>query len=100
MARLIRIDHLAVRVGDLAGSRAFYDRLPGVMDFEREWGEFGEVVGWNNGETLFWITQADAESRRHKHRSTERSGPSPVTEPVEPSGGRVQPLKRLKKFQN
>jgi catechol 2,3-dioxygenase-like lactoylglutathione lyase family enzyme len=68
MVRVIGIDHLAIRVGDLARSRAFYDALLGFMGFEREW-EFGEVVGWNNGETMYWITQADAEGRRHKHHA-------------------------------
>ena len=67
MVQVIGIDHLAIRVGDLARSKGFYDRVLGFMGFEREW-EFGEVVGWNNGETMFWITQADAEGRRHKHR--------------------------------
>ncbi len=67
-ARVIGIDHLAIRVSDLARSKRFYGRLLGFMGFEREW-EFGEVVGWNNGETMFWITQADAQGRRHKHRT-------------------------------
>ncbi|KGF70931.1 glyoxalase [Hoeflea sp. BAL378] len=68
MVRVIGIDHLAIRVGDLGASRHFYDRVLGFMGFEREW-EFGEVVGWNNGETMYWITQADAEGRRHKHHT-------------------------------
>lgn len=68
MIRVIGIDHLAIRVGELARSKAFYDQILGFMEFEREW-EFGEVIGWNNGETMFWITQADAEGRRHKHRT-------------------------------
>jgi catechol 2,3-dioxygenase-like lactoylglutathione lyase family enzyme len=68
MVQVLGIDHLAIRVGNLAESRAFYDRVLGFMGFEREW-EFGEVVGWNNGETMFWITQADAEGRRHMHRA-------------------------------
>ena len=67
MVQVIGIDDLAIRVGDLTRSKGFYDRILGFMGFEREW-EFDEVVGWNNGETMFWITQADAEGRRHKHR--------------------------------
>jgi catechol 2,3-dioxygenase-like lactoylglutathione lyase family enzyme len=38
------------------------------MGFEREW-EFGQVVGWNNGVTMFWITQADADGLQHPHRT-------------------------------
>lgn len=68
MARVIGIDHLAIRVSDLASSKRFYDRLLGFLGFVREW-EFGEVVGWNNWETMFWITQADSEGRCHPHRT-------------------------------
>ncbi len=66
MVRVVGIDHLAIRVSDLARSKAFYDRILGFMGFVREW-EFGEVVGWNNWETMFWITQADEEGLRHPH---------------------------------
>ena len=68
MVRVVGIDHLAIRVSDLARSKRFYDRLLGFMGFEREW-EFGEVVGWNNWETMFWITQADSVGLRHPHRT-------------------------------
>lgn len=68
MVRVLGIDHLAIRVSDLARSRRFYDALLSFMGFEREW-EFGEVVGWNNGVTMFWITQADAEGMKHPHRT-------------------------------
>jgi len=27
-----------------------------------------KVAGWNNGETMFWITEADAEGKRHPFR--------------------------------
>jgi catechol 2,3-dioxygenase-like lactoylglutathione lyase family enzyme len=66
MVRVKGIDHLAIRVSDLARSREFYDRLLTFMGFVREW-EFGEVVGWNNWETMFWITQADREGLRHPY---------------------------------
>jgi catechol 2,3-dioxygenase-like lactoylglutathione lyase family enzyme len=68
MVRVLGIDHLAIRVSDLARSKHFYDRLLGFLGFYREW-EFGEVVGWNNDLTMFWITQADAEGMRHKHHT-------------------------------
>ena len=66
--QVLGIDHLAIRVADLARSKDYYDRLLGFLGFFLEW-EFGEVVGWNNGETMFWITQADAEGQRHPHRT-------------------------------
>jgi catechol 2,3-dioxygenase-like lactoylglutathione lyase family enzyme len=68
MVRVRGIDHLAIRVSDLARSREFYDRLLGFLGFVREW-EFGDVVGWNNWETMIWITQADAEGAKHPHRT-------------------------------
>lgn len=68
MVRVLGIDHLAIRVSDLARSKQFYDRLLAFMGFVREW-EFDQVVGWDNGNTMFWITQADPEGLRHPHRS-------------------------------
>ena len=38
------------------------------MGFELEW-DLGDVLGWNNGVTMFWIGQADSQGRRHKHRA-------------------------------
>lgn len=68
MVQVIGIDHLAIRVSDLARSRQFYDKVLGFMGFTLEW-EFDNVVGWDNGETMFWITEADAAGRRHKHHT-------------------------------
>jgi catechol 2,3-dioxygenase-like lactoylglutathione lyase family enzyme len=68
MIKVLGIDHLALCVGDMKRSKAFYDKVLGVMGFERQW-EFDEVVGWNNGETMFWISRADKQGRRHKHRT-------------------------------
>lgn len=68
MVRVLGIDHLAIHVSDLARSKHFYDRLLGFMGFELEW-EFGDVVGWNNWNTMFWITQADSEGKLRTHRT-------------------------------
>src|SRR5215469_10412929 len=68
MARVVGIDHLAIRVSDFEASRRFYDRLLHFLGFVREW-EFDRVVGWNNGVTMFWITEADAEGRKGPHRT-------------------------------
>ncbi len=67
MVQVIGIDHLVIRVSDLARSKRFYDAVLGFMGFEREW-EFGATIGWNNGVTMFWIAEADAKGKRHKHR--------------------------------
>ena len=68
MVQVIGIDHLVIRVGDLERSKRFYDRLLGFMGFELEW-EFDSIAGWNNGETMFWIGQADEQGRRRPHRA-------------------------------
>ena len=36
MARVVGIDHLAIRVSDFETSRRFYDRLLGFLGFVRE----------------------------------------------------------------
>jgi len=68
MVQVIGIDHLVIRVSDLDRSKRFYDAVLGFMGFELEW-DLGDVVGWNNGVTMFWIGQADVQGRRHKHRA-------------------------------
>lgn len=67
MVEVVGIDHLVIRVGDFAVSKRFYDRVLGFMGFALEW-DLGDIVGWNNGVTMFWIGAADAAGRRHKHR--------------------------------
>jgi catechol 2,3-dioxygenase-like lactoylglutathione lyase family enzyme len=68
MARVIGIDHLVIRVGDYMRSRRFYDAVLGVLGFKRKY-EYGKHAGWSNGKTLFWIGEADAEGKKHKHRA-------------------------------
>jgi catechol 2,3-dioxygenase-like lactoylglutathione lyase family enzyme len=68
MAKVVGIDHLAIRVSDFEVSRRFYDRLLHFLGFVREW-EFDRTVGWNNGVTMVWITEADAEGRKAPHRT-------------------------------
>ncbi len=68
MVQVIGIDHLVIRVSDLDRSKRFYDAVLGFMGFELEW-DLGDVVGWNNGVTMFWIGQADEQGKRRKHRA-------------------------------
>ena len=65
MAKVVGIDHLAIRVSDFDISRRFYDRLLTFLGFVREW-EFGRTVGWNNGVTMWWITEADPGAGPHR----------------------------------
>jgi catechol 2,3-dioxygenase-like lactoylglutathione lyase family enzyme len=67
VARVVGIDHLVIRVGDLERSKAFYGRLLGFLGFE-VLDEYADSIGWTNGRTRLWIGAADAEGRRRKHR--------------------------------
>jgi len=67
MAHVVGIDHLTIRVGNFEKSKRFYGQLLGFLGFKLEW-EFDHVAGWNNGITMFWIGEADAEGKKHKHR--------------------------------
>jgi catechol 2,3-dioxygenase-like lactoylglutathione lyase family enzyme len=68
MARVIGIDHLVIRVSDFAASKRFYDHVLGALGFKLKY-EYGDVAGWSNGKTLFWIGEADEEGKKHKHRA-------------------------------
>jgi len=67
MVRVTGIDHLVVSVGDFAKSKAFYGPLMEFLGFGVE-AEYEGMMGWANGNTLFWIAQADAEGKTHKYR--------------------------------
>lgn len=67
MVRVVGIDHLVIRVGDFARSKAFYGRLFAFLAFE-VLGDYGDTIGWTNGRTRFWIGEADAEGKKRPYR--------------------------------
>lgn len=67
MVRVVGIDHLSIRVGDYEKSKAFYGRLFAFLGFEIS-DEYEDAIGWTNGKTRFWISPADDEGKKHKHR--------------------------------
>ncbi|HLN24677.1 MAG TPA: VOC family protein [Patescibacteria group bacterium] len=67
MAQVVGIDHLTIRVSDLAASKEFYNKVLGFLGFTLEW-EFDSIAGWNNGLTMFWIGEADEKGKKHPHR--------------------------------
>ena len=67
MPRVVGIDHLVLSVGDFARSKDFYGKLLGFLGFKLKHDD-GDMAGWSNGKTLFWIAEADAQGKRHKHR--------------------------------
>jgi len=65
--RIRNVDHLVVAVSNFERSKRFYSALfkflgMKVMD------EYDEAIGWKNGSSRFWIFQADAKGRGHRHR--------------------------------
>jgi catechol 2,3-dioxygenase-like lactoylglutathione lyase family enzyme len=70
MPRVVGIDHLVLSVGDFARSKDFYDKVLGFLEFKRKH-SYEDTAGWSNGKTLFWITAADAEGRKHKYRKSD-----------------------------
>jgi catechol 2,3-dioxygenase-like lactoylglutathione lyase family enzyme len=67
MPRVVGVDHLVLSVGDLARSKAFYDKVLGFLGFKLKY-QYAEMAGWSNGKTLFWIAAADAQGRKRKYR--------------------------------
>jgi catechol 2,3-dioxygenase-like lactoylglutathione lyase family enzyme len=67
MARVVGVDHIAVRVSDFARSKAFYAALFEFLGFE-VLDEYDDAIGWTNGKTRYWIGAADAAGKKHKHR--------------------------------
>ena len=68
MVRVVGIDHLSIRVSDYEKSKEFYGRLFAFLGFELS-DEYEDAIGWTNGKTRFWIGRADAQGRKHKHRT-------------------------------
>jgi catechol 2,3-dioxygenase-like lactoylglutathione lyase family enzyme len=68
MARVVGIDHLVIRVSDYEKSKQFYDKLLTFLGFRLS-EEYQDATGWTNGKTLFWIGPADAEGKKHRHRT-------------------------------
>jgi catechol 2,3-dioxygenase-like lactoylglutathione lyase family enzyme len=66
MARVVGIDHLSIRVSNHEKSKEFYGRLFKFLGFKIE-AEYPDTTGWSNGNTLFWIAQADPQASKRKH---------------------------------
>ena len=67
MVRVVGIDHLVISVSDFDKSKAFYGKLFKFLGFE-VLGDYGDMIGWTNGKTRFWIGQADEEGLEHPYR--------------------------------
>ena len=67
MPRVVGIDHLVLSVGGFARSKDFYGKLLGFLGFRLKH-EYGDMAGWSNGKTLFWIAAADPQGSKRKYR--------------------------------
>jgi catechol 2,3-dioxygenase-like lactoylglutathione lyase family enzyme len=68
MTRVVGVDHISIRVSNFEKSKAFYEGLFAFLGFEVMAESDGGSMGWSNGKTRFWIGQADAQGRKHRHR--------------------------------
>jgi catechol 2,3-dioxygenase-like lactoylglutathione lyase family enzyme len=67
MPRVVGIDHLVLSVGKFARSRDFYGKVLGFLGFKLKYDD-GDMAGWSNGKTLFWIAAADPQGRMRRYR--------------------------------
>ena len=67
MPRVLGIDHIVIRVSNYEKSKAFYGKLLGFLGF-KPMEHYEDAAGWSNGKTRFWIGEAGAEGKKHKHR--------------------------------
>jgi catechol 2,3-dioxygenase-like lactoylglutathione lyase family enzyme len=67
MNRIRNVDHLVISVSDFRRSKRFYSALFEFLGM-KAMEEYEGAMGWKNGGSRFWIFQADAEGRKHKHR--------------------------------
>lgn len=67
MGRIVNVDHLTLAVSDFARSKRFYTALFDFLGM-KVMDEYPDSMGWKNGRSRFWIVQADARGRRHRHR--------------------------------
>jgi catechol 2,3-dioxygenase-like lactoylglutathione lyase family enzyme len=70
MPRVVGVDHIVLSVSDFARSKEFYGKVLGFLGF-KVLDEYPEMIGWTNRRTRLWISQADGEGRRHRHRKGE-----------------------------
>lgn len=67
MSRVQAVDHLVVSVSNFAASKTFYSGLFEFLGFE-VMDEMSGAMGWSNGNTRFWIYQADSRGKSHPYR--------------------------------
>lgn len=67
MAKVTGVDHLSITVSDFQSSKKFYSRVLKFLGFE-VLDEYEDAMGWTNGKTRLWISQADRKGKKHRYR--------------------------------
>jgi catechol 2,3-dioxygenase-like lactoylglutathione lyase family enzyme len=67
MSRIVNVDHISICVSDFKRSKRFYGALFNFLGM-KVMDEYESAIGWKNGKTRFWISQADAKGRKRRHR--------------------------------
>ncbi len=66
MPKVTAVDHLSITVSNFKKSRQFYDGLMKFLGF-KVLDEYEDSMGWTNGQTRLWITQAEKRHLKSKH---------------------------------
>ena len=67
MAKVVGVDHLVISVRDFEASKKFYSRVLKYLGF-KVLDEYEDTMGWTNGITRLWISQADARGLKRNYR--------------------------------
>ena len=62
VSKVVRIDHISIRVSDYQKSKAFYSKLFTFLGFEIS-DDYGSTIGWTNGKTRYWIAEAEGRKK-------------------------------------
>lgn len=66
MPKVTSVDHLSISVSDFEKSKKFYDSLLKFLGF-KVLDEYEDSMGWTNGSTRLWISQAKNKGKSHKY---------------------------------
>jgi catechol 2,3-dioxygenase-like lactoylglutathione lyase family enzyme len=67
MPQVVGVDHLVISVGDFERSKKFYGELLKFLGF-KVLDEYEDSMGWTNGKTRLWISEAEQKGKKHRYR--------------------------------
>lgn len=66
MPQVVGVDHLVISVSNFEESQKFYGRLLKFLGF-KILDQYPDMMGWTNGITRLWISQAEVKKKKHKY---------------------------------